>query len=62
MTYLLIGCKYYNIFGNKNFYLGRSSKYIMHKKSISPLIATFILITLTVAIGAMVVAWGRQYV
>ncbi|MEM5880115.1 MAG: hypothetical protein QXQ16_02390 [Candidatus Aenigmatarchaeota archaeon] len=34
----------------------------MHKKSISPLIATFILITLTVAIGAMIVAWGRQYV
>lgn len=34
----------------------------MNKRAISPLIATFILISLTVAVGAMIVAWGRNYV
>mgnify|MGYP001772930618 CR=1 FL=1 len=32
------------------------------KKGISPLIATIVLIALTVAIGAMIVGWGRSYV
>jgi len=31
-------------------------------RGVSPLIATIILISLTVAIGALIVGWGRQYV
>mgnify|MGYP001770643928 CR=1 FL=1 len=35
---------------------------IMAKRAISPLIATIILVALTVAIGALIVNWGRAYV
>ena len=31
-------------------------------KPVSPLIASILLITLTVSIGAMIIGWGRQYV
>lgn len=31
-------------------------------RGVSPLIATIILIALTVAVGALIVGWGRQYV
>jgi len=31
-------------------------------RAVSPLIATIILIALTVAVGALIVGWGRQYV
>jgi len=34
----------------------------MRIRSVSPLIATIILIALTVAIGAIIVGWGRSYV
>ncbi|MFA4662461.1 archaellin/type IV pilin N-terminal domain-containing protein [Pyrococcus kukulkanii] len=34
----------------------------MNKKSVSPLIASILLIALTVSIGAMIIGWGRQYV
>jgi|GEM_PF-5751438 len=32
------------------------------KRSVSPLIATILLVALTVSIGAMIIGWGRQYV
>jgi len=32
------------------------------KRAVSPLIATILLVALTVSIGAMVIGWGRQYV
>jgi len=34
----------------------------MRIRSVSPLIATIILIALTVAIGAIIVGWGRSYI
>jgi len=34
----------------------------MRIKSVSPLIATIILIALTVSIGAIIVGWGRSYI
>jgi len=34
----------------------------MRIRSVSPLIATIILIALTVAIGAIIVGWGRNYI
>jgi len=34
----------------------------MKIKGVSPLIATIILIALTISIGAIIVAWGRSYV
>ena len=32
------------------------------KRTVSPLIASILLIALTVSIGAMIIGWGRQYV
>ena len=34
----------------------------MNIRSVSPLIATIVLISLTIAIGAIIVGWGRAYV
>ena len=35
---------------------------MVYKRAVSPLIATILLIALTVSIGAMIIGWGRQYV
>ncbi|HIP90464.1 MAG TPA: hypothetical protein EYH22_02835 [Candidatus Nanopusillus sp.] len=35
---------------------------MVNKRAVSPLIATILLIALTVSIGAMIISWGRQYV
>ncbi len=34
----------------------------MNVRSVSPLIATIVLISLTIAIGAIIVGWGRAYI
>ncbi len=37
-------------------------KYLSHKKGVSPLIATVLLIAFSVALGAVVMNWGRSFV
>lgn len=34
----------------------------MAKRAVSPLIATILLVALTISIGAMIIGWGKEYV
>jgi len=42
--------------------LSKNSKRLMNKKAISPLIATVLLIAFSIALGAIIMNWGKTYV
>ncbi len=51
-----------NVKGHKGYKIFRNDRIIRNKNGVSPLIATVLLIAFAVALGAVVMNWGRGFV